>query len=592
MGKISFFLFFLFVIKKYKYKQRICILNINFFYSHNLSILKMSSTKRTYNETISSNSSISTTLNDNNDNVVLEQKVEQDMDIEEQIQQVEEENFVSRRKRLNTDKDDLFESNTNDHSFQSSSSPISSNTLNYSSSSNTSSYTPNSIASSSETLPPFLKNYISPKDSFNNNNTCDNNSSETTLKVSENTKVLSPIDLLMSSPPISTSTPITSQTTNTSNSSLTLTTQNSDTWDFNYNDSSSYNTASNSCYRSSNNNSSNNNEFNNYFRPTNSIHTNLYVDSSRGPFSSIYSQIYDDKGIVFDTESFNYLVQLYEFCDNSSTKLQSNITSVLGDLVLLLNNQLDGFDIPFIEHHKWNGSHFYGPIDVASLLDQLDDGLGISSAKFVWYDNNNIMRTSGSVLQCGYRRTRRTYKNESQSSSSSSPSNNTNSLQDNDLRHAVLSEDAEREAQIFLELLAEEEENEEGNEEENEEDDGIEQEENEDDGIEQEEENDSFTEISRESDDDDDSLIQGFASTSIQQRTDTFGNPINQTRTTSIRHISGPDGNETDDSLDEYLVEADNSTESTYEEITLSDIESIATDSTIEDDWFDVSRNN
>lgn len=548
----------------------------------------MSSTKRSYNETIFSNSSISTTLNDTNDYVVLEeqQEVEQDMDIEEQIQQVEEENFVSRRKRANTDKDDLFKSNTNDHSFQSST-PISStrDTLNYPSSSNTFSNTPNSIANSKKTVSytttSLLNNYISPKDSFNNN-THDNNS---TLKVSEDTKALSPIDLLMSSPPISTSTPKTSQTKNTSNSSLTLTTQNSDTWDFNYTDSSPYNTASNSCDYSSNDN---------YFlNAANIIHTNLNINSSHGPFSPIYSQIYDSEGIVFATESFNYLVQLYEFCDNNSTNLQSKITSILRDLVLLINNQLDGFDIPFIEHHKWNGSHFYGPVDVEFLLDQLDDGLGISSAKYVWYDYSNIMRTRGSVLQCGCRRTRRrTFRiDENQSSSSSSASsstsitsglhrsaNNTNDLQDNDLRHAVLNRDAEREAQIFLELLAEEEEN------------------GEDNDIEQEEESDSFTEISKESDDDDDFLIQGLASTSIRQRTDTFGNPINQTRTTSTRHISRPsadnDGNETDDSFDDYLAESGNLTESTYEEIDFSDVESITTDSTNEDGWHNVSRDN
>ncbi|GBC16005.2 hypothetical protein GLOIN_2v1569293 [Rhizophagus irregularis DAOM 181602=DAOM 197198] len=139
--------------------------------------------------------------------------------------------------------------------------------------------------------------------------------------------------------------------------------------------------------------------------------------------------------------------------------------------------------------------------------------------------------------------------------------------------------DAEREAQIFLELLAEEEEN------------------GEDNDIEQEEESDSFTEISKESDDDDDFLIQGLASTSIRQRTDTFGNPIiNQTRTTSARHISRPsadnDGNDTDDSLDDYLAESGNLTESTYEEIDFSDVESTATDSTIEDGWHNVSRDN
>ncbi|GET56925.1 uncharacterized protein OCT59_021528 [Rhizophagus irregularis] len=552
----------------------------------------MSSTKRPYNETISSNSSISTTLNDTNDYIVLgeQQEVEQEMDIEEQIQQVEEENFVSRRKRANTDKDDLFKSNTNDHPFQSST-PISStkDTLNYPSS-NTFSNTPDSIANSRKTVSftttTFLNNYISPKDSFNNN-MHDNNS---TLKVSEDTKALSPIDLLMSSPPISTSTPKTSQTKNTSNSSLTLTTQNSDTWDFNYTDS-SCNTASNS----------NDNKINSHFpSDANIIHTNLNIDSSHGPFSPIYSQIYDSEGIVFATESFNYLVQLYEFCDNNSTNLQSKITSILGDLVLLINNQLDGFDIPFIEHHKWNGSHFYGSVDVEYLLDQLDDGLGISSAKYVWYDYNNNMRISGSVLQCGCRRTHRTHRrtcriDENQSSSSSSassptlstsftsdlqrPANNTNDLQDNDLRHAVLNRDAEREAQIFLELLAEEEEN------------------GEDNDIEQEEESDSFTEISKESDDDDDFLIQGLASTSIRQRTDTFGNPIiNQTRTTSARHISRPsadnDGNDTDDSLDDYLAESGNLTESTYEEIDFSDVESTATDSTIEDGWHNVSRDN
>ncbi|GBC04184.1 hypothetical protein RclHR1_05560004 [Rhizophagus clarus] len=572
----------------------------------------MSSTKRSYNETISSNSSFSTTLNDNNDYVVLEeqqkveqQEVEQNMDIEEQIQQVEEENFVSRRKRINTDKNDLLKPNTNNHSFQSSTLISSTrNTLNNSSSSNTSSNSLNFIASDTVSSPTtFQNNYISPKDSFNNN-TNDNNSSKSTLKVSEDTKALSPIDLLMSSPPISTLTSMTSQTRNTSNTSLTLTTQNPDTWDFNYTNSSdspynavsnsSYDTASNSSYNTASDSSYNTasdshteNTRNFFSRIGDLIRTDLSATSSHGPFSPIYPQIYDNEGVVFATESFNYLVQLYEFCDNGSTKLQSNITSILRDLVLLINNQLDGFDIPFIEHHKWNGSHFYGPIDVVSLLDQLDDGLGLSSAKYVCgYD---YMRTFGSVLQYGCRKTYRKNENQSLSSSESSSTSITS-----DLRHAVLDIDAEREAQNFLELLAEEEENGEGNsteQEENEEDNDTEQEENGEDNDTEQEESDSFIEISRESDDDDYSLIQNFASASIRQRTDTFGNPINQTRTTSTRHISrvsvNNDGNETDYSLDE----SGNLTESTYEEIDISDIESIATDST-EDGWHNVSRDN
>src|SRR5581483_1458359 len=103
----------------------------------------MSSAKRPYNETISSNSF---TSNDNNDyivNVVVEeqqQEAEQDMDIEEQIPKVEEETFAnsSRRRKLNTDND------SSDHSFQSSS-PIFStrNTLTYSLN-NTASNTPSS----------------------------------------------------------------------------------------------------------------------------------------------------------------------------------------------------------------------------------------------------------------------------------------------------------------------------------------------------------------------------------------------------------------------------------------------------------------
>ncbi|RIA92975.1 hypothetical protein C1645_763778 [Glomus cerebriforme] len=624
----------------------------------------MSSAKRPYNETISSNSSTSTALSDNNDyivNVVVEEEqkeVGQDMDIEEQTdsfknRQTEEE---SRRKRIITD-NDLFRSNTftqnpfpsllNDHSFHSSSlTQTSRSTLNYSLSNKTSN-APYFIVPSSRipasTYHPLSNNvesnYISPRDSLNNN-THNINFPKSTLKISENTEALSPIDLLMSSPPISTSTPKTNRTKNTSNSSLTLTTQDSNTWnnaDFNCSsprdtasnlrdqtnvntNSLNYSSAEGSSYlhdsysninddssdddniningfnndninnnysKNDNisNNSSNNNNINNF--DSSNIRTRLTKKESKGPFELIYSQIYDEEGIVFATESFNYLIQLYEFCDNNSTKLQSNITSILRDLVLLLNSQLDGFDIPFIEHHKWNGSHFYGPIDVLTLLDHLDDGLGLSSAEYIIYvrnyKNNYHIKPGGSVLQCGYRRTYRRNYAQSSSSPASFPTssfrtsdqsnNNIDNIQNNELRHAVLDEDAVKEAQNFLELLAEEEDGEEDN------------------STEQEEESDSFIEISKESDyEDDDSLVRGFSSTSIRQPTDTFGNPINQTRTTT-RRISRPsvnnDGSETDDSLDDYSVD---SGESTFEEIDFSDIESVATDSTVEDGWHNVSR--
>jgi hypothetical protein len=664
----------------------------------------MSSVKRPYNETISSNSSnsINTTLNNSNDNndyivnVVEEQhEAEVDMDIEHylKIEQISKPNDSfknqqeteedSRRKRLNTDKDTFI------------SNPFPS-TLNGNHYSHTTSSTPHPPSRN-----PFYKypptftnvtnhplsgsNYISPRDSVNNNTY---NASDSTLKISEITKAPSPIDLLMSSPPISTSTQKTNRTRNTSNSSLTLTTNDLDTWsnidDFNYtyssrdstsklhpqtntntsNDSSaealsstfSYlnaanphsslnstnsdgpceninNSSSNDDYSindninnvSSNNNNknSNNNNVNNsssdngnnnnptsdndnYFSsiydvaPNNQfIRTKLTNGKSRGPFERIYSQIYDNEGKVVDIDSFNYLIQLYEFCDGSSSRLQSNVTAILRDLVLLLNNQIDDFDIPFIEHHKWNGTSFYGPIDIITLLDQLDDGLGLSSAEFVFYKNDGSIETSGSVLQCGYRKSyRRGFRDNDQGSSSFTSSvsktinrsNDTNDLQNNELRHAVLDKDAEREAELFLELLAQEEE-------EGVEDNGAEQGEN---STEQEdsassselEDSDSFTEISKESEyeeDDDDSLDEDFASIRTRQLTtctDTFGNLINPARTTSniTRRISRPsdndDGNETDN------------TESTFEEVDYSDIESIATDSTVEDGWHSVSRNN
>src|SRR4051794_32094647 len=166
----------------------------------------MSSAKRPYNETISSNP-INTTLSDNNDyivNVVEEQhEVEEDMDIEHYLkveqpsgsfknqQEAEEESFISsRRKRLNTDKDTFisnpFPSTLNNHSFQPLSSTSSTrNTLNYSSLRNTISSNPFYKVPTTTNVayhPLYETNYISPRDSYNNNTY--NNSSNSTLKVS------------------------------------------------------------------------------------------------------------------------------------------------------------------------------------------------------------------------------------------------------------------------------------------------------------------------------------------------------------------------------------------------------------------------
>src|SRR5687767_9597697 len=87
----------------------------------------MSSAKRPYNET---------TLNDNNDYVEEEQQVEeQDMDVENDYQ--EEEDFINtRRRRLNTDKDDDLEDRFKSSAFISNPFP---STLNNHSSSSTSS---------------------------------------------------------------------------------------------------------------------------------------------------------------------------------------------------------------------------------------------------------------------------------------------------------------------------------------------------------------------------------------------------------------------------------------------------------------------
>src|ERR1051326_7832162 len=148
----------------------------------------MSSVKRPFYETISSNSSnsVNTSLNDNNDNndyivnVVEEQhEAEEDMDIEhyfkEQIskpndsfknqQEIEEE---SRRKRLNTDKD----------TFISNPFPSTLNGNHYSSLRNTTSSSHPSSRNPFYKYPTFTNvtyhplsdsNYISPRDSVNNN---------------------------------------------------------------------------------------------------------------------------------------------------------------------------------------------------------------------------------------------------------------------------------------------------------------------------------------------------------------------------------------------------------------------------------------
>ncbi|CAG8522396.1 8301_t:CDS:2 [Funneliformis mosseae] len=438
----------------------------------------MSSAKRPYKETMSSSSSISNTttasVNDDFVKLQIEQDI-QDMDIEQNINPKEliEGNF--RRKKPNNDKDDddLLESNT----FISNPFPSFLNDISFQ---------------------PFqLSSTLSPR------------ASDTTISSTSRFHKQSPIDLLTPSSTISISTPETNQTRD---SDITYVTTNVNPF---------------------------NNPSNEYFSPpidftVEYIRTELRESDSKGPFSSFYPQIYNNNGLVVYEEPFNYLIQLFEFCNNSSTKLASNVTSVLTGLVTLLNVQLDGFDIPFIEHHKWNGSNFYGSIDVATLLDHLDEGLGISSTEYVFYDRadngSSFIRTGRSVLNCDFRKTYGKPK-----STANTPSPQT-LLDNNELRHAVLDADAERETQLFLEFLAEDDQ---------------------DNDIDHADENPGT----------------GFDST-----------------TTAVRCISKPSAGGMDSETDDDLIHSE---ESAFEEIDdVSDIESVLTDSTIEEDWHSVSRHN
>ncbi|CAG8516597.1 13220_t:CDS:2 [Funneliformis caledonium] len=417
----------------------------------------MSSAKRPYKETMSSSSSISNTttasVNDDFVKLQIEQDI-QDMDIEQNLNPKEliEGNF--RRKRPNNDKDDddLLKSNT----FVSNPFP--------------------SFLNDNSFQPFQLSSTLSPR------------ASDTTISSTRFHKQ-SPIDLLTPSSTISTS-----ETNQTRDSDITYVTTNVNSF---------------------------NNPSNDFFSPPidftrEYIRTELRESDSKGPFSSFYPQIYNNNRLVVFEEPFNYLRQLFEFCNNSSTKLASNVTSVLTGLVTLLNVQLDGFDIPFIEHHKWNGSNFYGSIDVATLLDHLDEGLGISSTEYVFYDRadngSSFIRTGRSVLNF-----RKTYGKPKSTADTPSPQT---LLDNNELRHA------------------------------------------------------------------------GPASTRVlQHTTDTFGNPSSTTRTTTaVRCISKPSAGGIDSETDDDLIHSE---ESAFEEIDDdSDIESVLTDSTIEEDWHSVSRHN
>ncbi|CAI2165814.1 3540_t:CDS:2 [Funneliformis geosporum] len=429
----------------------------------------MSSAKRPYNETMSSPSSTSNASSSLNDDF-MEEKVEQGMDIE-QNEQIVYHNLIEgnfRRKKLNNDKVDqlnTFISNPFPSTLNNSFQP-------YTSSRN---YPLKDIVSDTKTSSiPFHK--VSATVLNEENNELDKNKNNN-CSLKQNS-----FDSLTSSPTISIS------TSETRISDVTI-------------------TASNDYFSSTI-------DFTKEY-----IRTQLNESDSKGPFYSFYPQIYNSNRLVIFEESFSYLRQLYEFCDDSSTKLASNVTSVLAGLIALLNVQLDGFDIPFIEHHKWNGSNFYGSIDIGTLLDHLDEGLGISTAEFVFYNRDDngssFIKTGRSVLQCGYRKTRSKLK------PFDTPSPQT-LLNNNELRHAVLDVDAERETQLFLESLAAEE-----------------QEEN-------------YTDHEDE----------------------TYNRYIRKSY------------NETDDDLI-------HSEESSFDEVDdVSDIESVVTDSTVEEDWLRVSRNN
>ncbi|GBB98161.1 hypothetical protein RclHR1_03150024 [Rhizophagus clarus] len=140
-----------------------------------------------------------------------------------------------------------------------------------------------------------------------------------------------------------------------------------------------------------------------YQQSQETIQTKLKLEQSTGPFNPCYEEIYDNIGLIkIDKEIFMSIIELYEFLENNIY-----INPLLSEINLFLPKKLgrilyyfEHFELPFIENFKWNGQYFYDVIDIKEIINQLDNGLGISQTNYVRINSfGKIFQTDRSPLQ-------------------------------------------------------------------------------------------------------------------------------------------------------------------------------------------------
>ncbi|CAG8489053.1 10798_t:CDS:2 [Ambispora gerdemannii] len=102
--------------------------------------------------------------------------------------------------------------------------------------------------------------------------------------------------------------------------------------------------------------------------------TGLDKRNAFGNFVELYRHFYTDDRFVRDLSVFVYLEQLVIYLERNIHTLASEVTMFLPSIIELVARYVPEFEIVFVEHYKFNGHGFYGIINVAELLVDLDAG--------------------------------------------------------------------------------------------------------------------------------------------------------------------------------------------------------------------------
>ncbi|CAG8509956.1 6833_t:CDS:2, partial [Ambispora leptoticha] len=105
--------------------------------------------------------------------------------------------------------------------------------------------------------------------------------------------------------------------------------------------------------------------------------TELHKKDATGNFAELYHHFYTKDGFVRDLSAFVNLEQLVIFLERNIHTLASEVTVLLPSIIELVVKYVPAFEIVFVENYNFNGNQFYGIINVAELLNDLDAGLGV-----------------------------------------------------------------------------------------------------------------------------------------------------------------------------------------------------------------------